>query len=70
MTTGNNRGSAAPASVGTPSKRADLMVGTHRPSVDMRDATGAGVSRSVNGGYNNGTTTGDEVTAALADELR
>jgi ATP-dependent DNA helicase RecQ/Werner syndrome ATP-dependent helicase len=70
VTTGNNRGSAAPASVGTPSKRADLMVGTHRPSVDMRDATGAGVSRSVNGGYNNGTTTGDEVPAALADELR
>ena len=43
VTTGGNRGSAAPASVGTSSKRADL---TMTVGVEMRDATGAGTGRS------------------------
>ena len=47
VTTGGNRGGAAPASVGTSSKQADLTmtVGT-RASVEMRDATGAGTGTS------------------------
>ena len=43
VTTGGKRGSAAPASVGTSSKRADL---TMTVGVEMRDATGAGTGRS------------------------
>ena len=68
VTTGGNRGSAAPsAGIAKRAMEPDLVKMGTRPSVEMRDATGAG----VRSGDKNGTLEEHAVVpASLAGQLR